>query len=136
MKYLLCITRLWNLIVFQNLSDSNTFITLFNQVLRRIHIQFNNSIYIISILKKAFGKHLNIFQLSVDNADNFIKVLSLHWGGAVHSNLVFVIYFFFVFWFVSLQAGYYITVTHLFRFYVPLLSIQTIFFKCWYVCFL
>lgn len=93
-----------------------------------MHIQFNNRIYIISILKKVFGKHLNIFQLSVDNADNFIKVLSLHWARAVHANLVFVIYFFVVFWFVSLQAGYDITVTHLFRFYIPLLSIQTIFF--------
>ena len=62
-------------------SESNTFITLGYQLLKRMKKQGSKHRFIISMLKNIFGKHFNVF---ADTADNFIKLFSLNWAEPVH----------------------------------------------------
>ena len=64
-------------------------------------ILVGHDIYIIPMLKNIFAKHFNAFNGFIEKSDNFIKLSSLHWAGAVYKSLYF-FYMFFVCWFVCL----------------------------------
>ena len=59
-------------------SNSNNFITITNQPLKRMQKQGSENGFIVSMLKITFGKGFNVFNVFVDTAGSFIKLLSLH----------------------------------------------------------
>ena len=59
-------------------SDSNIFIRLANQLLKRIQRWGSKHRSIIPMLKKILGKHFNVFNAFADAADDFIKHFLLH----------------------------------------------------------
>ena len=44
--------------------------------------------FIISILKKIFGKNFKVSNVFAGTADSSIKTLSLHWARAVHTSFL------------------------------------------------
>lgn len=65
----------------RTISNSYAFIRLGSELLKIMQKQDSKHKSIVSILKKSFGKHFNIFNVLTDAADNFIKRLSLHSAG-------------------------------------------------------
>ena len=87
--------------------------------------QFRKQRSKISMLKRIFGRHLNVSNDFADTADNFITFYSLHLAGSIHKNFIS-FYLFIVCLFVCLcwtRCYYYFYVF----FYVLLLYIYTFF---------
>ena len=73
---------------FKTTSGSKTYATLANKPLKRMQKQSSKQRFIISILKKTFGKNFKVSNVFAGTADSFIKTLSLHWARAVHTSFL------------------------------------------------
>ena len=67
--------------------DMNTFVTLFNHLLKKMQQQESRHRSIISILNKIFGKHFTVFNNFADIEANFIKIFLLPCIRAIHIHL-------------------------------------------------
>ena len=72
--------------LFRTTSDNDAFTALADQFLNRMQKQCSKQRSTISMLKKIFRRHLNVFNIFADTADNFITVSSLHLAGPVYTN--------------------------------------------------
>ena len=103
-----------------------------------MHKQGSKHRSVISMFKKLFGKHVNVFNVFADTVYNFIKLFSLHWAGPVYTSFCLFYDLFFVCLFACLHAGHDASVITKFCFYVffYVLCIGTfLIFMCWYFCF-
>ena len=95
-------------------SGSNAFVAFDNQLLETVQKQGSKHKSIVSMLKKIFVKHFNVFDTFADTPDNFIKHFLLHEQGLN------------VKWIIKKQSF-----NFLFSFYVYPLFYT---FVCWQIC--
>ena len=67
--------------------DINTFVTLFNCLLKGSQKQRSKYRSIISMLNKIFSKHFTVFNVFVDITANIIKLFSLPWIRTIHTHI-------------------------------------------------
>ena len=108
----------------RNTFGSNTFITLVNQLIKRIQIRGNKHRFMITMLKKVIDKHFHVFNSFAVTADNIIKqIISFR----LIYNLFFVCFFVSLFLrFTSIHMSFFFLCFCVLTFFFNLYILETI----------